>query len=691
MAHTPDYVKNFWESYGDSSKLVEVECDDAARGGSLAVHTLQTFNIPISSSSDTGGNLKNVDIKRMDAMAVINLSLLEATAREGLRRGEIFELIINSAGEAEFIIVGQEAASLNDIYYQVQSDSYREECSGVLIYGGVTLPAWKELDWKPVWGEGEDSTKHPYDTTVMATNCMFSNYSTHVTITYDDPNLTNSTYNDGINNLYEVENPFDKIVGHVYFIHAPDSTIDTQINQANTCTVPIQLGLEWHDGNGPDMGILRPRPSVGEDATRWAECWAGTGANLGDEINFAADAVKIPLPDKMRFEDIRGTTVDKLVKIERILIIGQELSLLHTGATTDSTAAQENPNQENTVTVISMNDISLKVVELEEGKHYVIAYEIEDGVKQPYVVFAKDARVNEPKDYGMGSNYMFAASDETGYYQVGETGIGTIFPVAENKGYIVNQIWAMVALDSPCITVFDPAFNDDTADGTTSLAKTIAETLEYVVAPIIVEEIPAPIVFSKGYGAEVVDQIPSQPDTDPTTTQDFTDTPLEIIMDELAGGPGLEVTLSFLKDEDEAVLLDLVENLYELINEDYVETTYVCGPNTEVGLGEKGPAGGIINNISYSYSDNGSYTISVNEGAKISGNFGGGGGPTGPSFKVSESANMRGTVIDSIGNGMFFKVRIDGYGERVAINMANVFVRVGDVVSCSIHNNPVED
>jgi len=691
MAQTPDYVKDFWVSYGDSSKLVEVESDDAARGGSLAVHALQTFNIPIASSSDTGGNLKDMDIKRMDAMSVINLSLLEATAREGLRNGEIFELIINSNGEAEFITVGNDAASLNDIYYQVQSDSYREECSGVLIYGGVTLPAWKELDWKPVWGEGGNDSRQIYDTTALVTNCMLSNYSTHVTITYDDPNLTNSTYNDGINNLYEVENPFDKIIGHVFFIHAPDSTVDTQINQSNTCTVPIQIGLDGHDGYGPDMGVLQPRPSVGEDAELWPECWVGTGANISEGIDLISDAVKVPLPDKMRFEDIRGTKVDKLVKIERILIVGQELTLLHTGADTDETAAQENPSQENTVTVLSMSDVSLKVVELEEGKHYVIAYEEEDGLKQPYVVFAKDARVNEPKDYGMGSNYMFSASDETGYYKAGDTGTGTIFPVAGNKGYLVNQIWAMVALESPCISVFDPAFNDGTNESNISLASTIAQTLEYVVAPIIVEEIPAPIVFSKGYSAEVVDQIPSQPDTDPTTTQDFTDTPLEIVMDELAGGPGLEVTLTFLKDEDESVLLDLAENLYELMNEDYVETTYVCGPNTEVKLGEKGPSGGIINNISYSYSDSGSYTISVNEGAKISGNFGSGGGPTGPSFKASESVNMRGTIIDSIGNGMFFKVRIDGYGERIAINMSNAFVRVGDVVSCSIHNNPVED
>ena len=38
----------------------------------------------------------------------------------------------------------------------------------------------------------------------------------------------------------------------------------------------------------------------------------------------------------------------------------------------------------------------------------------------------------------------------------------------------------------------------------------------------------------------------------------------------------------------------------------------------------------------------------------------------------------------------YFKVRIDGVGERIAINMSPDVLRVGDKVQCSIHNNPVE-
>lgn len=689
MANTnPDYVNDFWEAYGDSSILVEVECDDAANGGSLAAHVLSTYNIPTNFGSSVGGNLKDLDIKRMDAMAVIKWSLLEATARVGLRDGKIYELIIDEDGRADFIIVGDSSASLNDIYYQVQSDTYREECSGVLLRGGNSMPSWKELDWKPIWGEGSYSSKQIYDTTRLTTNCMMGNYSTHTIITYNDPNL-DSAYNDGINNLYELDNPFDKVLGYVQFIHAPGATNSTQINQTNTSVVPIQVGLEDASSNGPYMGVLQPRPSADETADNYAECWANTAAALA--INLETEAVKIPLPDSLRFEDVRGTIVDKFVKIEQVIVQAQELSLVHTGATTDETAAQEDPDDNNTITVISMNNVSVGMFELEEGKHYVISYAKDSqDFKVPYIVFAKDARVNEPKKYGMDSAYKFGLEGETGYYKAGEEGIGTIFPVSENKGYLVEQIWVMVSLESPSITIYDPPFNDGIGVPETSLASEIADNLEFVIAPIVVDETPTSIAFSKGSGAIIIDQTPSFSDSDPTTTQDFTNTPLEEVYDDLNGGPGLELTLSFIREEDDSVLMDLAENLYDLLDEDYVETTYVCGPNTEVRLGEKGPSGGIINSISYSYSDSGSYTISVNEGSKIVGNFSGG-GPTGPSMKQTESLNMRGTVIDSIGNGMFFKIRIDGYGERVAINMSNSLIREGDVVSCSIHNNPVED
>lgn len=689
---TPDYIKGQWPVFGETAQFAEVECDDAAGGGSLAVHVLDTFGIPIdTSSSRTGGNLKDLDIKRMDALAVINLSLLETTAKEGLSNGELYELIINEDGEAEFIVVGQNYAALTDIYYQIQTDTYRERCSGILLRGGVNMPEWEPLDWKFIWGEGDNSSRKLYDMTALTTKCTYDNYSTHAMITYNDPHL-DEKYNDGINGLYNLDDPFKKIMGYSQFIYAEQATPYTRIEQHNTSTIPIQIGDIGDTSNGPSMGTLIPKPVVPENTQDWAECWNDAGVDLlTSESQVIAYGVPIPIPDEMRFRDLYGTDVDKFVKVDKIMIKGVELNLVHSGPLTAQIAVEEEPSNENTITVISAATMSEGIFELEEGRHYTIQYVTEFGFKNPYVVFAKDARINEPKNFGQNSEYMFGNNSTTGYYKVGDTGTGTIFPVAENKGFLVTQIWALVTFETPCITIYDPPYNDAGDLGqNSSLASTIANELEYIIAPLIVNEQPPPIIYSKGYGAEEVDQAVAQQDNDPTTEQDFENTPLEIIMEEMSGGKGFETTLPFFKDDDIETMKDLAENLFYMMDEDFVETTYVCGPNTEVRLGEVGPGGGVVNSITYSYSDQGSYTISVNEGQKLLNNFSAS-GPTGPSFKASESVNMRGTIIESIGNGIHFKVRVDGFGEKFGLNMTSELLRDGDVVSCSIHNHPVED
>jgi len=127
MGNNPSCVNNFWAAYGDSSALVEIECEGP--GGSLAAHVLSTYNIP-AAASNIGGNLKDLDIKHMDALAVINLSLLEEMADGG---GGMYEPIVNADGDVEFVEIGAGSANLSDIYYQVQSFTFVEDCKGVII------------------------------------------------------------------------------------------------------------------------------------------------------------------------------------------------------------------------------------------------------------------------------------------------------------------------------------------------------------------------------------------------------------------------------------------------------------------------------------------------------------------------------------------------------------------------------
>jgi len=668
----PECVNSFWEAYGNSAMLVEIEAEGPS--GSLALHVLDVFNIDVAASTRIGGNLKGLDIKHMDAMAVINLSLLEELAD---RSGGMFEAIVNPDGEVEFVEIGGSIASLSSIYYQVQSFTYVEECKGVLLRGGNIMPSWKELDWKLIWGNGEG--KDIFHTTQMVTNCMYDDFSTHATITFNDPHL-DSEYDDGINNLYEIDSPWNKIIGYARFIDCPNATEGTKIVLNSSTVIPIEIGGNG-GANGPYMGTLKSRPSHDPDAADYADCWQWTE---GGVIGTASEGVRIDLPSSLRFQNVSGQVVDKFVKVEEILLVGQELSMVHSGALSDSVAATQEPSDINSIALISIDTKNQSIFKLEGGKHYAILYEDEDGFKQPYVLFAKDARSNEFKEYGQNTSYIISQTGAEGLVHAGETGVGTIFPLADNRGVLVQQIFAQVSLDTPAITVFDPEM-DERHNQTRALD--LAEELKFWVTPLMVEEPPSTIAFN----GTIIDQRPAVQDNDPTVPQNFEDTPLELVYDTLDGGSGMELTLPFFNSvEDDAKLASLSASLYDFMNSGTgIDTTYVCGPDVDVSLGEVGPAGGVINSISYSYTDSGSYTISVNEGPRVIKNFSGG-GPAGPSFKASESFSARGTIIASLGNGMFFKVRIDGYGERVAINMAPSILKVGDVVQCSVHNNPAE-
>jgi len=673
MGNNPPCIDSFWAAYGDSSLLIEIPPQGPT--GSIAADVLGTYSIPAAANSNIGGNLQGLDIKHMDAMAVINLSLLEEMAD---RSGGMFEAIVNNSGEVEFVEIGKGTANLSDIYYQVQTFSYVEPCKGVLVRGGQIMPTWKEMNWQYIWGDG--TSKDVHHTTQMVTNCMYDNFSTHATITFNDPHLDNSSYNDGIDNLYDVTSPWDKIIGYARFIDCPNATPSTKITLDTSTTIPIEVG--GRTNKGPNMGTLKPRPSHDPNSADTAECWQWME---GDSIGSTSDGVIINLPESLRFEDVSGHKVDKFVKVAEVLLIGRELSMLHSGALDDSTAVSQDPIDTNTLALISEDNMNQIIFRLEEGKHYAILYKEDGDFKQPYILFAKDARPNEPKTYGQDTKYIVSQYGESGYFKAGETGVGTIFPVAGNRGILVQQIYALVDLDTPSISIYDP--EQPGAVGAASKALDLANALEYWVTPIMVTELPPSISFN----GSPIDQKPSKADNDPTTAQVFDDTPLEVAYDQMDGGGGVELTLPFFNDPSDDVKLDSLSGaLYDFMNAGTgLDTTYVCGPDTDVTLGEAGPAGGIVNSISYSYTDSGSYTVSVNEGPRLVKNFSGG-GPSGPTMKASDNFSSRGTIIDTLGNGMFFKVRIDGYGERIAINMSPSIIKIGDVVQCTVHNNPVE-
>lgn len=677
MAETPSIVTDFWQAFGDASIFTEIEY----RGpdGSIAADVVSKFNLPLApGSSSIGGNLSNLDLKQVDALSAINMSLLEESCK--YYSNTFYEVTVNASGEVEFIEIGGTLADLSDVYYQVQSAAYKFNCVGVMVTGGKPFPERRVMNWKPIWQNkaGED-TRVIMDVSTMVTNCTSPNYSTHAMILFDNPHLANSEYNDGIDNLYDITSPFETILGYSYIIDAPNKTVDTKVSYRETDTiVPIQLGTGV--GN-PNMGTLMSRPKLEDGGDYTADCWKfADGSTMGS----AATAIKVDISDKLRYETIRGTKVDKFVSIEQVVIIGYELDWINVGMRNGYTGTSSLA-EESALLRISSKNTSLNTYQLELGKHYTVLYLNSDtdpeGPKEPYIQFAKDTHTNDVLSYG--NNTPFRLRPGCSLARILDSGenVGTIFPCSGNRGYLVEQIWVMAKFDTPSILVFDPEFNESNEQS--SKASDIANQLVYYIAPIILYDPPPPIAF-KG---EIIDQTANAPDKDPTTIQDFEDTPLELALEEMAQGLSVSVNLSHITDEETLKKLSL--NIQNIINsDDGVETTYVCGPLARPVLGAMTPDGGVINNITYSYSDSGSYTISVNSGAKFLGMQAITGGP---SFKATESLTCRGRIIQDLGNHIHYKVKLDGFEDRIAINTSPSILRVGDIVLCSVHNNPVEE
>lgn len=682
----PSTAAEFWPEYGNTDLLDEIECEGPGKGESLAAHVLKTYGLSAASgSTNVGGSLYGMDIKQMDAMAVINLSLLEHLAEVG--GAVIYEAIVDEGGDIKFIEIGGSMANLSDIYYQVQTSTYIESCLGVLVRGGKPMPTWRDTEWLPIWGNGDNESKIIYDSTRFMSSCLNPAVSTWAVIVFNDPNLVTGTssYKNGINDLYELEEPYLNIVGYATHKHAPGYTKDTTISWANTAMVEV-LVSDNDTELGPNIGKPVDRPSFDSNASSYnAACWTADGQDI-DPVLYG---VEVEINEKLRFTDVRGMVVDKFQKVEEVYVMAQALSMVKSAPyNNDSGALNEDPATTHKV-LINIENPNLQLFKLDPGEDYIVMYKTsEQDFVIPYIVFAKNTSDKDPISYGRGTPYVVGQGGKAGRYDQGTEGVGCILPATGGRGFLVKQVIALVSINTPSIVIYDPEFNDVGSEGYSSRAIDIANNFEYLVRPIVMYEPPASIAFN----GDILDQGVSERDNDPTTQQDFENTPLEEAMDIMSAGVGMEITLPFLNnpDEDDEKLRTLSQSLYDFMNnETGVETTYVCGPNTSVELGQVGPSGGVVNSITYSYNDSSSYTISVNEGSRMVKPLSGG-GPSGATPKATESLNARGTVIQALGNGIHFKVRIDGFGERVAICTCHDVIREGDIVSCSIYNNPVE-
>jgi len=209
------------------------------------------------------------------------------------------------------------------------------------------------------------------------------------------------------------------------------------------------------------------------------------------------DGVLIPIDSALRYETIRETKNDKLVKISAVYVVGLRIDTMSIAPKDDSSSLVD-PTLDNAKLIVTINRPDTTTIKLEPSKHYAIAYDNLDSAtedKTPYVVFTKDVVKGDPFPYSKNQEfYVDPTCDYAITNDIGEDElqIGTIFPHTRFKGILISDIWVMADLDTPSIVIRDPG----TPDQTNANAEKIAQGLEYYIAPLVIVEPPAPIAYS---------------------------------------------------------------------------------------------------------------------------------------------------------------------------------------------------
>jgi hypothetical protein len=633
----------------------------------IITDVLETYDIP--SGNVKSGKLLNVDLKRVPPIEAMKASLLELLALEGT----FYELRVNATGKVETYIVGSKTANL-DLYYTIKSVGYLPKEVNVMVTGAKPRAKRIVYDFKHIIGG--DATYTIWDTTKLTSSCTVPGFSSSVVITYNDPLLTTgkASYRDGIPNMFELTSPFQSIIGWAWNVNIKEETNSyVNIIQRNTASVPVLIS---EDGA---IGIPRRRKyvSLTGDETDCIPFEEDTGSHEGEPVVF-----EIPLVEGLTYESYRGTLVNKFMGINQLFAVGINLRTCR-GIPIPSKAIEGNL-EENTVVFVSSNNVDTNILKLSPGIHYIEDYtdsSFIDGDGTIKIQFANNALYNDKGRYGTNVNFYidYSATDLINLLQpvitstdLGFVGKGNLLPVnGDGTGLLIYQLWAQIDLDTPCFIISDPMGRADD----------IAYNLDILISPIVLEEEPPPMALN----GRLIDQTEGIKDNDPTTAQNFEDTPLERAQNDMKG----RTTSINLASLDEDATINLSAKLYSILKKDSgISYSHTCGPNSKVSVGDKGPNGKIINTITYNYSDSGSYLITAVEGDLSYGNFAGMGG--GLYKKQVEDVTATGTIIQQIGDHVYFKVRVDGVGNIVALNGYPGVLDIGDKVNVIIHNNAVE-
>jgi len=704
---------------------------------------LETYGIPFVPNAETGrvlgGSLPGYDIRNQDATTMMKLSLavelrnppVGGSDPAGL--GEFCEVELDEFGIARFYIVGHNQANNLDIRYCVPTSQIKVPANLVIVRG-YDAPPTRELRTS---FDGLKNAEIMTYSECAAGSCDENAVGKFASISYDDP-LLDQTYLDDIRNSYELK-AFETLIGYVVDVKLPDGTdpdfaavrgikitfsdttkeyiavdaalMNNFITLGNTTpgsTIPTLLNSFTSEHLGSATGNVHYGNSNNKNATTLiikavnvltGECSTEATSMIGSNITIPAS----------RFTRLNkyGRPESDFIGVQEVVFSGRKIIDIQefggfsvqafVRALKELISLQQGKNW--TWTVLPSGDVEVDLYSVLEDQFSATIANLYANPPGPPTALIRSST----------SSPNIAEATGPDAFK------GFISNVGDRLGYMVvnNIMCVVVERKRPSIDIFDPnGHADDIAQQFLELTPGLPEDVVYVngqkitgqrrvygvrYTPIVVVDLPPPIAYAAAGPLQSIDAQTGQPgatilpstgiidqtvgivDADPTTQQDFGETPLSILQDN-TNGSTIDLTLPFCTDTE---CLEIAQNFFALQTAVVNTQSIVLGPDADPHLGDVLPDGSIINEINFSYSDSSQYLITVTAGPKYL---------TAGSFQDSkyqlrtEDVTREGVVIQDKGNGAEYLVRVQEFGELVCLSMVLDEITAGDRVQVRVYN-----
>ena len=676
---------------------------------------LDAFSISYSLSNILGGKLPGLDIRNQDATTMMKLSLATELLDPPAGSAGFAEVELDPYGIARFYVAGAAAASNLDIRYCIPTSQVVNPANLVIVRG-YDPPPRRELRAS---FDGLKNREVMDYKDCAEESCDEDIVSQYATISYDDPQL-DQNYLDDIVNSYELQ-AFETILGYLIDLDMPDGTDPNSPNfipglkvtfgdstkeyikvAANLFNASVVAGTIT-DESGKITSIGSQNKGGSESATAGSPGTAvpivlTTVSPRGDKCSITQTAIagsNITIKAE-RFKRLNkfGLEESDFIGVVDVVFAGRKVQSL-----TISPGSPVAGVDGLVKTVVRPNK---ELVSLQQGKNwsYTVDPSTQDVtislyslIEDAFTEFVCSAYGDPLSATGNPSTAVVTfTTDDLFTSEESLTNMDDfICNIGDSLGYRTTnaQICLVVERKRPSIDIFDPLGN--------ALGR--ANEIAITYTPIVIVDEPPPIAYAatstlssldgtRTIAAEgIIDQTDGIVDSDPSTVQDLEDSELSILQDNTSGST-IDITLPFCTDQE---CLQIARNFLDLQSRVVSTHSMILGPDSQPRLGDfvNLPNGeiGVINELSYSYSDASQYLITASVGPLYlsAGSF------NDAKYQLqTEDVTREGYVVQDGGNGAEYVVRLEGYGEITALLMVLDDVSVGDKVGIRIYNNPVE-